>query len=309
MADYYATSREKISEKLHAASEYYNYHTEQLEYTLEWVSWSNLASDVAIQAALQAAMMGVASAACKAIATSNRLAAQAQVANSFKFLAPMIKGAYQVKTVVSQIAFRVALGCSAVIVKKAFYKFANDEDFFDMSLLKGLALATICGTMANAPANKGASLTGVDAPQIKSLKTLVQALGVFGAVNHWKSNPANRKLLEWLRNHRHRLHTHANQVAADIAAECVAWGIEMEPKFVSEAENKVSKLDFSSQVNFITRVVDWRSDAKVVEILKYQSVKCAGADARLSLWLAINQALREIEQERLALTEELSVLG
>ncbi|MEL7498625.1 MAG: hypothetical protein AAFN77_13545 [Planctomycetota bacterium] len=309
MADHYASSREKIAEKLTFASEQYNHHTANLNYTLKWLNWSDLAQEIAIQAALQAAMMGVASKVCGAIAASNEAAASAQLATSWKVFAPLIKGIYKVQTIASQVAVRIAIGCTAVVVKKGYGKFYRDEDFFDMSLLKGLAVASLCGVIANIPGKTGTSwTTGAKAPHLKSLQTLVQGFGIQGAVNHWKSNPRNKELVKLIRQKKSQIVSAATDAAAEIAMECVNWGIEVEPEYLTDAKSKLSKVDFKTQLNLATRFNDWFSDVKIVNILKDQSLKCVEADARLSLWLTISQSLREIEKERMAFVEQLSEL-
>lgn len=309
MPDYFASSREKISEKLSTASQQYNHHTENLNHTLKWIRWSDLAQEIAIQAALQAAMLGVASKVCASIAVASETAAKAQIANSFKVFAPLIKGFYIVQRVASQVAVRIAIGCTAVVVKKAYGKFYRDEDFFDMSLLKGLAVASLCGVIASIPGPTGTSVvTGEKAPLLKSLQSLIQAYGIRGAVIQWRTNPRNQELLNLIRKNKGKLVTEATTAAADIAAECVRWGTEVEPDYLAEAKSKVANVDFKSQLNLATRFNDWWSDVKILNILKDHSLKCAEADARLSLWLAINHSLREIEKERMAFVDQLSEL-
>lgn len=297
--DIYSDSRQVIADKLRASVESLKHHERILEQTHGTLSWSNLWQELAVQAALQACMMGAAGRIGGAVAAKNAKAADAAAKGRWAGARFGIEVLSDLKTAAMKLAIRVGIGCSVVVVRKLYGKAYRDDAFFDAQLLVGLGLATFCGVVG-VPGEpvKGLFLTG---PGIKSWQTLIQSIGVAGAVGVWMRSPENAALANFMREHRQGLITSSKEAAAKIGDECVAWALENEHTMASKTGQEIRKIDFTKQLNLSTRLNDKMHDIKIVNILREQTAQCAMAETRKTLWVTISQTLREIELERLAL--------
>lgn len=300
MSDIYHDSRKMVGERLKKSEALLKHHESILLDYHNVLSWSNFCQELAIQAALQACMMGAAGRIGSAAAAKNAAAAEEASAG---LIGRMFKGTidycYGLKTGFQKMVVRVGIGCTVTFCRKAYGYFIEDKTFFDGQLVVGLALATFCG-VAGVPGKpvQGLFLKG---PGLLSLQTFVQSIGVAGAIKNWMRKPENSQLAAFIQANKAKLIDSSKIAAAGIASECVSWATEEEPKVVQKAGQEIRKIDFKSQLSFSVRINDACSNVQIANIIKEQTAQCGMAEIRKALWVTVNQCLIEIENRRVSL--------
>ena len=306
MSSIYDASLKVVGERIRATDTLVKHHDRILQQSYGTLSWSSFCQELAIQAALQAAMMGAAGAIGGAATNSIRASAAVAMEGQGFWASLKIGFLAELKAAGARLATRVAIGCSVVVLRKAYAKFYRDESFFDGKLATGLALATFCG-LVGVPGDKVKGLV-LEGPGLKSFQTLVQSIGMAGGVARWMNMPENKELANFIASNRAALKTSSEKAAAAIGEECVNWATANEQNFANAAAQEVRKIDFSTQLNLAAKINDMLHDVKIANILKEQTVNCAMAEARKSLWLAVSQGIREIEYQRYLFERAIEVL-
>lgn len=304
MSDIYENARGIISRELTSANASLKHHERILKQTHSTLSWSSFWQEVAIQAALQAAMMGAAVKIGSAVEAKNAVSAGTAAKGAWRIPGLAISLLQRLELTAAKLVIRVTVGCSITLLRKAYAKAYRGEAFFDQKLLVGLAIATFCGA-AGAPGGEiqGFLLSG---PGVKSFQTLIQSVGIAGAIKNWVTAKENQTLANFIRANRPAVVESSKKAAAAIGWECVNWAKEQESSIVKQAEQEIRKIDFGKQLNLAAKLNDVFSNVQIHDILKEQTVQCGKAEIRLSLWLTINRCLAEIEKDRTILENELS---
>ncbi|GGC26971.1 hypothetical protein GCM10011371_13180 [Novosphingobium marinum] len=255
------------------------------------LSMSDLCQTIAVQAAMQAAMMGVAGklgGLAKAKYAAQTEAAALMEVSAAK--AMQLTRVNPIKALIAPIAIRVAVGSTVVVAKKALSSYKTGDDFLDADLALNLAVTAILGIAGQPGAPvKGFVLTG---PGVKSLQAFAQTMALGNKIYNFKPTAEDKKLRELLMANKQKLVGEIRRATEEAQAVAVEWATQNQQSIAKQAGKEVDTINFVDRLNLTTKLT---SGAKMSEFMRNCVRACIMAETRYALWLAVRNAVLDIE--------------